>query len=415
MVHSWNPPTVILIGIGMAEELSWISTEIKNLVSQAELIVCAETLISALNHITEAEKLTIKSPLAPIIERVERESKYKKVMVIASGDPLFYGIGRQLGDLLGRDRLIVFPNITSVQYLFSKLAMPWDDVMCFSLHSEERRDFFYWLRHGRKIAILTGPSFPPSFIAELIEDHNMGDMVDMVIGEKLGTKEEKISKLTPAKIRKEQWKNPNIVALFPKYSVKLTGGFFPEEMFLHDRGMITKLEVRTLAVSALRLKVGDILWDLGAGSGSISIEASYRVPLRSVHAVERDPKRYEQLLTNVKRFHCGEIICYLEDATNLVSRLPRPDSIFIGGGGKELGLILKTIIDRFGKDHMPSIVVSAVLWDSVNEVIRTARSCDLSFSVTHFQVSRSVPLIDSFRFEPLAPVFLVSFNQRVKL
>lgn len=405
--EKWRPPFVLVAGIGMGRGLTGTSPEFHRFLSQAELIFCPESLLPELDSITDVEKMVIKSPLADVIEKIRKESEAKKVMVIASGDPLFYGIGRQLGEALGRNRLVVIPNLTSVQYLFSRLALPWDDVICFSLHSEDRRDFFYWLRNSRKIAILTGPSFSPSFIARLLEKHSMGETVKMIVGEKLGSSEERISMVIPKEAVEIDWKTPNVVALLPEGHTEMIGGFFKEEDFSHDRGMITKLEVRALVVSALRLNPGEILWDLGAGSGSVSIEACYRVPLRAVYAVEKNPGRYDQLVANIKSFRCGEIISHLGDALELVSRLPRPDKVFIGGGGKDIGSIIRIIYERFGKNEMPLTVISAVLWSSIQEVLRIAETLGLSTSINYVQISRSVPLHGSFRMEPIAPVFLI--------
>lgn len=407
----WQPPTVVVAGAGIGEKPGEISSQFNYFLSQAELIVCPERLIPYLNPITDAEKIAIKSPISNVIDRVKKESETRKVMVIASGDPLFYGIGRQLAETLGKNQILILPNLTSVQYLFARLALPWDDVLCFSLHSKERRDFFYWLRQGRKIAILTNSLFSPSFIAELLERYRMGNMVDMAVGEKLGTDEEKISMLSPREASGKEWDTPNIVALLPKRASEMMGGFIPEEKFLHERGMITKREVRAVIVSALRLNPGDVLWDLGAGSGSVSVEASYSVPLKAVYAVEKNTNRYEQLLENIRQFHCGEIIAHHGDSLELIPSLPDPDKIFIGGGGKDLSFMLKIIFDRFGKDRIPPTVISAVLWDSVKDVIQTAKDHNVPVSVSIVQISRSVPILDSFRFESLSPVFLIKLNR----
>ncbi|MEJ5299665.1 MAG: precorrin-6y C5,15-methyltransferase (decarboxylating) subunit CbiE [Thermodesulforhabdaceae bacterium] len=407
--EDWASPLVVIVGTGMIGEIFQIPQELENWLKQADVIVCGESFLKAVGRF-DCEKIIIRSPLEPVIERIKEISQIKKVLIMASGDPLFYGIGRQIGETLGRSQIMVVPGITSLQYLFSKLALPWDDVLPFSLHKEDRRDFFYWLRLGRKIAILTSPARSPSFIAELLEYHRMGEMVEMVIGENLGTHKEKITTLIPAEATSKHWESPNIVAILPRCIAEKTGGFLIEDEFLHDRGMITKQEVRALAVSALRLRPGDVLWDIGAGSGSVSIEACYRVPLRAVHSVEKNPHRFEQLKANIRNFHCGEIIPYLGNILEFVDKLPPPDRIFIGGAGKDLGLILEAIIKRFGKDGMPLILISAVLWHSVSEALQVAQNYGFRTNLVQAQIARSVPLAESFRFEPLTPVFLITLE-----
>lgn len=407
--ENWFPPVVVIAGTGIIGKSGKISRDILRWLARAELIACSEAFLPMLGDFN-VEKITIKSPLEPLIERIKKESETRRVMVLASGDPLFHGIGRQLGAILGRDRIIVLPNISSVQYLFARLAIPWDDVLFFSLHREERRDFFYWLRLGRKVAILTSPKNSPSYIANLVADYEMSDMVDIAVGENLGAKDERIVITSAEEVSGLKWREPNVVALLPRTSARRIEGFLREDDFQHEKGMITKREIRALIVSALRLKPSDVLWDLGAGSGSVSIEACYRLPLKAVHAVERDSNRFEKLLKNLKMFHCGEVVPHLGDAVELIHDLPAPDRVFIGGGGKDMGLIIRAIYERFRKSRTPLIVVSAVLWDSVNEVLRVAKDCLLSVSIMHVQVSRSAPLLDSFRFEPLSPVFLITLE-----
>jgi precorrin-6Y C5,15-methyltransferase (decarboxylating) len=132
--------------------------------------------------------------------------------------------------------------------------------------------------------------------------------------------------------------------------------------------------------------------------------------LRAVHAIERNPNRYEQLKANICNFHCGEITPYLGEATEIIDKLPTPDRIFIGGSGKDLGTIIEAVLKRFEKGKMPLIVISAVLWDSVNEAIKTAQTHSIHASLMHIQIARSVPLGESFRFEPLSPVFLITLE-----
>lgn len=411
--ENWTCPIVVVAGMGTMGREGDIPGEISKWLTKAELIVCPDAFIPTVEHF-DADKAIIKAPLEPIIDRIKEASESRRVMVLASGDPLFYGIGRQLREALGKNRIVILPNITSVQYLFARLAIPWDDVLCFSLHREDRRDFFYWLRLGRKVAILTGPKTSPSFIARLTDSVGMGEMVDIAVGEKLGSTEERVVMASPKEIAAQEWQAPNVVALLPKGPSDRTGGFLDESNFQHEKGMITKREVRAIIVSALRLKPGDVLWDLGAGSGSVSIESCYRVPLKAVHAVEKNSARFRQLLENTRIFHCGEVIPHLGDATNLIYDLPDPDRVFLGGGGKSLGSIIKAICERFGSSRAPLIVISAVLWHSVNEALMAAKECSLSVAVRHIQVSRSFPILDSFRFEPLSPIFLISLEPNSK-
>ncbi len=403
--EEWFPPIVVLMGLG--PHLSCLSREYYSWIEAAEVIVTGKDIQAALGRNHAVDVVPIKSPIDNVMKKIEHLSKDKKVLVIGSGDPLFFGIGRRLVERLGYQRMKILPNITYVQYLASQIALSWDDMLCFSLHGRAvNRSFFYWLRAGRKIALLTDSRTGPAFLSEMLVSAGFHD-IDVVVGERLGTQNEVIVRTKPREVMSREWHDPNLVFVIPPSSMEYAG-FFKEDLFEHDSGMITKREVRSIAVSALRLKNEAILWDLGAGSGSVSIEASYARPLSTVCAVEKKEERYKRLCSNVEKFRCGEIVPYLNDMLEIVDKLPRPDRIFIGGGGKSLLPVLDKIKGLF--PEFPPAVVSAVTWDTVESVKNFARRHSLSFSVTQVSVNRSLPIMDSFRFEAINPIFLLTLG-----
>ncbi len=397
---SWYPPTVVLIGTGISSEISY---EVKAWLERAEVVVCSEDFSKKVNP--KVEKVLIKAPVSRVIEKIKKESLNKKILVVASGDPLFHGIGRTLTEALSKENLYIVPSITSVQYLFSKIKLPWDDAITFSLHKENTREFFYWLRLGKKIALLTSPERGPSFIGKLLAEHFPQDSIEMVVGEKLGTSQERITYLFPKEAVSKQFENPNVAVLLPKKSFIKNNPFFDEEYFFHEKGMITKKEIRALVISSLELLPGDTLWDIGAGSGSVSIEASYKAPLKAVFAVEKNEKRIKHLKENIKNFHCGEIFICQGDALELSKNLPKPDKIFIGGAGKDLKRLLEIIHERF-QNSFPTTVINTVLWHSLGEIQSFASGFGLQAFIVQAQISRAVSLSSSFRFEALNPVFI---------
>jgi len=403
----WNPPQIVLIGAGM--DIDTFKRCYAHWLARAEVVITGAPILQELTLPENVKVLEIKPPVLELVKKLDRLAQKRRVLVIASGDPLFFGIGRLLSKHLDHTRLKIIPNITAVQYLFARLKIPWDDVKCLSLHgSAESREFFFWLRLGKKVALLTDPVNNPTKIAEILLQHNFR-ACQLAIGEALGSDREKVTVATPEEAFAKHWNQPNIVAILPYGKVNNEGGFFDEAQLSHQAGLITKREIRAVVLAMLRLNPGNVLWDIGAGSGSVSIEACYSTPLARVYAVEKNPTTFKHLVNNVAAFHCGEIEAVQEDAVDAVNHLPEPDRIFIGGGGKDLPAILEGIHNRL-QGRVP-LVLTTVLWDSLENVKNFAKSKGYNFSAVQVDVQRSKPISGSFRFDSLNPVFIVHLER----
>ena len=170
--------------------------------------------------------------------------------------------------------------------------------------------------------------------------------------------------------------------------------------------MITKMEVRAVVLAHLQLKPGLILWDLGAGSGSVSIEAARLAPLKQVIAVEKNRKRFEALQQNVKDLGGPEVQTVHGSACDVIDQLPDPDRVFIGGSGEELRALLPRVAERLRPEGR--VVQTAVTLDTLETVRSFWRGKPFEISITQLQVNRSAAISESLRFEALNPVFIVS-------
>ncbi|SFM44392.1 precorrin-6y C5,15-methyltransferase (decarboxylating) subunit CbiE [Thermodesulforhabdus norvegica] len=399
--ESWNPPLIVVAGVGIGFESFGILYS--DWLARAEVVVTAESLAGS-PHLTHKEVIFIKSPVEAIVRRVIELSSRKRVIVLASGDPLFFGIGATFAKHVGSENLLILPNISVVQYFFSKICKPWDDVRFFSLHGRDNREFFFWLRNGKSVVLFTDEKRNPAFIARLVVEYGFS-RVTFVVGELLGTEKERIMWGSADQVAEEHWEDPNIVALFPDDAFQKCPGFRDDELYLHQRGLITKREVRTFVLGALCLKPGQILWDLGAGSGSVCIEACSMTPLRMAFAVEKDPTRYQDLVKNTKKWGCGEIFCVQGNAVELVRDLPRPDRVFIGGTGGWVEALLQAIEARCS--GLVPVVLTCVTFGTLHSLERYARERGHSFEAFQVNVSRAVPVAESYRFESLNPVWIV--------
>ena len=419
--NQWRPPLLAVVGMGMGKDdltlktLAWIER--------------AEVLAGGKRHLDwfpehPGGRLTIRPSIDAFIEELDTLSTKHRTAVLASGDPLFFGIARRLADRLGRDRITVFPNVTSVQALFSRLAEPWESVAVVTLHGRDDSPSkkLAWLRQIQepaRVVFLTDPGHTPAWIAERMLEAGIRDRT-FVVAEDLGLPSEQIHRLSTEEAARRKFSALNVVAVFPPETTEdpkagPSVGDVPvmgiaEAAFRHEAGLITKTEVRAVVLARLQLQPGLVLWDLGAASGSVSIEASRIAPLKEVVAVERSKKRYRDLLKNLERFQCTRVRPLCGSASETAADMPDPDRVFIGGSGGELPLILEITAARLKPGGL--VVQTAVTVESLAAAVAFWQGGRFDLSVVQVQINRSAPIGEALRLEAANPVFVISARRK---
>lgn len=412
--EEWEPPLVLVIGMGMSKEDMCAAA--LRAVEKAEILAGGERHLNAFPDLP-ARRLVVRSDLEGFLEELAEVSRHKRAAVLASGDPLFHGIGGRLIKRLGRERVLIMPSITGVQALFARLGEPWENVRVVSLHGRDRRTSKSRLlqavgRHSR-VAVFTDPNHSPAWIAHSLLNAGVTKR-SMVVAEDLGLPSERLGCFRLEEACEHRFSPLNLVALLEEEGGEAceAGGTrtpvfgFSEEEFQHQRGLITKLEVRAVVLAQLLLCPGQVLWDLGAGSGSVSVEAARIAPLGQVIAVEKDEERVKDLVANARRFGCFEVSCVHGSAIRVVDDLPDPDRVFIGGSGEDLEAILEKVADRLRPQGR--VVQTAVSLDTLGKVRSFWMSRRFTVNITQLQISRSIPIGGSIRLEALNPVFVIS-------
>lgn len=416
-VEAWRPPLVLLVGMGTGpHDLSAFALR---------CIERAEVLFGGRRHLERfpghgGRKVVLGKALEESLAELDSVSRLRRTAVLASGDPLFYGIGRRLIGCLGRQRVRVIPGVTTVQTLCARAGIPWDDLRVFSLHGRDDSDDAWLSSVGRgdPTALFTDRHRSPVWIARRLMESGL-ERCRMIVGEDLGEESEIVRELSPAEALQSSFSPLNLCMILPGEHVERgaeesrDAGPDPlpvlgleESVFVHEAGLITKLEVRAVVLAKLQLRRGLVLWDIGAGSGSVSIEASRIAALERVVAIERNVDRYRQLLHNSRKLGGCPIEVLSGNALELLKNLPTPHRVFIGGSGGDLPEILEEVAVQLRPGGR--VVQTTVTLDSVE----TARSFWLSrgwkIDLVQLQVSRSVPIGRSQRLEALNPVFIVT-------
>ena len=410
----WKPPLIAAVGMGPGPQ--WLGSLALEWISEAQILAGSRRHLELFpSH--AGEKLPLKSPLAESLEEIGRLSNTKRLAVLCSGDPLFFGVGGTLAARFGRERLVVIPNVNSVQSLCAAICESPDSVDAVSFHGLNRDAdigcVLNILNRGRTAAIITDPAHNPQWIAgELLESNHCE--CRLIIGEDLGTACEKVRFFSPAEAAGEEFSPLNVVLAKPGQTICEVDGTdklemifgFGEEAFEREAGMITKMEVRAVVLALLQLGHGQVLWDVGAATGSISVEAARIARLKGVFAIERNRSRYSKLLLNLEKFGATEVEAVCAKASRAMGALPAPDRVFIGGSGDDLDSILEAVERKL----LPGgrIVQTVVLLNTLEKAVSFLRERNFEVSVVQLQVSRSASIAKDMRFEALNPVFIVS-------
>ena len=376
------------------------------LIQQADLLVGGDRQLALFPDFA-GEKLTIGNNLGTVVARLS--SHRGRAVVLASGDPLFFGIGRYLLRNLPEAEFEFLPNVSSVQYAFAKIREPWDDAVFVSTHGRGLKEAVDRIVANDKAAILTDDQNTPAAIArELLERGREG--YSAWLCENLGGAEERIVRTDVRGLLDTPAAALNVLILIKEYEAGGEGARpalgIADEEFATVKKLITKEEVRAVSLAKLRLRHDMTLWDVGAGSGSVSIEADQLLPNGEIYAIERNPQCLAFLKENLGTFRSRHINVVAGEAPACFEQLPDPDRVFIGGSGGNLWEILKAIDGRL--PAAGRVVINAVTLDTLTAASEFFENAGYQLEVVTVNIARTRPLTDYKLFEAHNPVFVIT-------
>ncbi|MBW6521086.1 MAG: precorrin-6y C5,15-methyltransferase (decarboxylating) subunit CbiE [Desulfoarculaceae bacterium] len=381
---------VHLVGVESSDPFS---DKTISLIRNAVAVVLSRRHRARIDSILDALPALSIIPITPVqvaLAQAALQLKRGDVVVLATGDPLFFGIGRTLLHFFDPDRILIYPALSSMQIAFSRFKIPWDDARFLSLHGREINNLASSLLTHDKVFLFTDQRNSPDLIAQslLTECGQEINSLSMVhVAENLGMEDEQLLSGTLAEIA-EQTFGPLTVMILIKTQRSLAEPCFglSEDEIIHSRGLITKNEVRAASLHGLRLPRQGVLWDLGAGSGSIGLEAARLFPGLQVFAVERQDEQVENIQKNRKQFLAWNLQIVHGSAPEALAGLPAPDRVFIGGNGGQLQAIIEQAAARLSPGGR--IVVNAVLEKTAQDAPRFLHENGLKVSLSEIQVVR---------------------------
>lgn len=433
--------SIHVVGIGL-DGAAGLKEAVKKIVESATLLVGSERHLSYFPEQKSSHLILgdISAAITAIKEHLNINESFhnteinrsKLVVVLVSGDPLFFGLGRLLLAELPSNLLTFYPQLSSVQLAFNRIKLPWQDATIISAHGRGLEQLTQVLKQGlEKVAILTDDYNSPSSIARLFLSLNLPFDYQFWVCENLGGPDEQVN-LWPIDALLEQEIAPlNVLILIKQNQIAnshldlahLPAFGLPDRVFLtyvDKPNLMTKREVRIIILGELSLQPNQIVWDIGAGTGSVSIEIARMFPSSQIYAIEKTTAGSNLIEQNSQRFQVNNIISIHGKAPEILHHLRAPNRIFIGGSSGELTKILGVCAIRLLPGGV--IVLALATLEHLNLALawlqeRKQRQTSLggnknnnrtwNYEILQVQLSRSVPVGNLTRFSPLNPVTIL--------
>jgi precorrin-6B C5,15-methyltransferase / cobalt-precorrin-6B C5,C15-methyltransferase len=403
---------VSVIGVG-PDGLAGLTERSRQLLQQAEILFGSEAALRLLPEL-KAERVKIGTDLPAVVERMRSLIGTKSLAVAAVGDPLFYGTARYLMDRIGEDSFDVVPHVSSMQLAFARIKETWEDAYLTDLSSRSLESVLDKIRIADTVGLFTSDVYPPGRIARELLARGI-DYFAGTVCENLGGKTERITRASLAELQDQSFDPLNILILkrqanrpdAPRTVDRLSRFGNADDAFAQSRpksGLITQAEVRAIALAQLDLKVGEVAWDVGAGSGSVAIEMAQLVAPGMVYAVEQDTADYHLIQANLERYGITNVKPVFGMAPAVFSGLPAPNAIFVGGNGGEVARLLESSFAVLAPGgRLVSNVGTLEMLSSTYAILKRFGPVD----VVLVNLSRGIEQLESLRFEAVNPTFLL--------
>lgn len=403
---------VHIIGVG-DDGIDGLTSGARAILESAELIIGSPQALASASALS-ARKLEASGGLDAVVDAIN-EHQDRRVVLMATGDPLFYGTARFLCDRLGKDRFEVVPHVSSMQLAFARVKESWDEAYLTNLATQDLDRVVERIRTAEKVGLFPSPSCPPSAVAQKLLERRI-DYFMAYVCENLGSPDECVTQGELAEVADQDFSEMSVMVLVRKPDIpdrptemigrRLFGN--PDEAFQHSqpkRGLATPAEVRSIALAEMDLGPTSVVWDVGAGSGSVAVEAAMICPGGTVYAIEMDPEDHQLISANAENFAVSNLVPVLGTAPEAWEDLPAPDAIFVGGSGRTVTRIVEQAL---GKLHSGGRLVATV--GSVENVVGVREvlqrhGCEAN--VWMINVARGTYQLESLRFEAINPTFLI--------
>ncbi len=372
-----------IVGIGPGNP-ELLTEEARRAVAESNILIGAGRMLAF--FAAEGKRLCDTIKISQIVEIAAAADPHKDtIAILVSGDVGFFSLAQSISGKLPDCECVRYCGISSLVYFAARLQMPWDDAKIISMHGRSQ-NLIAAVSQNRKVFALTGGENTPQALCARLSACGL-DRVSVYVGEDLSYPEEKITCSTAAEVSTRKFSSL-CVMMFINEEAQLIPSVhgLADELFLRGKAPMTKQEVRSVSLSKLAPHPEDIVFDIGAGTGSCSVELALLARQGRVLAFERNPEALELLRKNKERFAVDNLeIIPGEALTNIVAA-PAPDCVFIGGSGGDLSALLDVI---YAANPGCRIVINAITVETLAETAAYYREhTDYSLEIVNLFAAR---------------------------
>jgi precorrin-6Y C5,15-methyltransferase (decarboxylating) len=412
-------PKIYILGVG-SDGFAGLTARARELLAAADLVLGSDHALDLLPEI-RAQRQRIGPDLQEVVRTLETNLGHKRMVVVASGDPLFYGVARYLCDRLGKDHFEVLPHVSSMQLAFARIKESWEEAYLTNLATHPLETVLDRIRTAETVGLFTSEEDDPPAIARALLARGL-DYFRAYVCENLGGPDERVTQGDLADIQGMEFAPLNVMILKrqpgrpdqPRAAGRYRGFGNPDDVFAQTRpksGLITQAEVRAIALAQLDVQPGSVVWDVGAGSGAVAIEAANLARPGMVYAVEQDAADYHLIRANAETFGVRNLSAVHGTAPAVFAGLPPPDAIFVGGTGHEVARMLEMAYKALRAGGR--MVVNVATLESLSATYATLKALAGSVEVLLVNVARGTEQLETLRFEAVNPTFLLSVGKPV--
>ncbi len=422
--------TCRIIGV-LDDAMNSLSSTVSNYIKQADIVIGGTRTLELFQPYfsASAKQFDLTGKLAHIPQWIKTaQLNQQQVIVLATGDPLCHGIAKYIGERIEFDTCEIHPNVSTIQLACARIGLAWQDVKICSVHNKDSGDWkigsdnkhsLYRLlqltQQHDKLAVFTSPENNPNRIAKMLSIEGFDNDFTITVIENILHKNESI--IGPIEINNvidKKFADLNIVIL-QRCATKNQDTLFgnPDHSFKQrkpDKGLITKREVRAVSLARMQLQHNSIVWDIGAGSGSVGLEAARLCRNGHVYAIEKNSddftiagqNKIDMRITNYSLVHAK--------APEQLNSWPDPNAIFIGGSGGELAELITLCLTRL----LPNgcLVMNFVTIENMATAVDCLKKLTASFNIewdaTQLSAARSKPILHMNRLQAENPVWIVT-------
>jgi precorrin-6Y C5,15-methyltransferase (decarboxylating) len=389
--------------VGLGTGLNTLTREAEKAIHDAQYIIGAKTVLSLASSLWEGTGKPVFESFSPSeILMAINHKPYESYIILVSGDVGFYSASAKLAEALSAYDLRFIPGVSTVNAFFARLGIPWQDACFVSLHGQVV-DIVSCVRRNKYTFCLTGNNV--NHIAGTLESAGFSD-IKAYVGQNIGMDTEKVYSTTVSGLMHGDFPSLTVLLFENEGFDRRAPIGIPDSKFTRFNSIpMTKSEVRALCLSKLNLNPTDICYDIGAGTGSVTVEMALNAYLGHVYAVERKTEAINLIEENLKAFHLGNVTVLNSVAPDGLRDLPVPDAVFIGGSGGKIEEIIAAVFD---KNPHARVVVTAITIETEIEVLDALKSIGKAFDMIRLNISRRKPLGSGFMMEALNPVTIIS-------